>query len=401
MSKIRKRGFILYTAVVIAFLTMLWAVAAVHRVNNQTGVTLHSYRKSEAYYLAKQAASRSLAFMNADPTWLDTHNSRANADSTTTGTEAWVEKSGTNLTLIVEAKVAGQKRELKIPILDENSDSSKIFSLSPSANAGPDVISWATTKDGDWKGLPPIPGALTIKAMATSKSGDVFACTNGPSGGMLWRYRTGQGWMQMPDLPGKVELTQISCSGDSRIVGKASDNSILKLPLGTTSGTSMKWESVAAPANNTIQVVEADPSGADKTFITSTEGSDPKIWLLEGSTWRTQTPPSGVNNLDGGLTVDSDGKVYVASNGQPATIYVRDSNSAGDNSNDWKPIDSSMGPPGSVPAIEWMGASAQNPSGFIENVVTIKADPGDNSLWVQWNNPGGSSAHNMIQVPTQ
>lgn len=401
MNSRKERGFILHTAVVIAVLTMLWAVAAVYRVNNQTGASLHSYQKSEAYYLAKQAASRSLAFMNADASWLDLHNSQASADITTEGAKAWAEKSGTVITLMVEAKVGNQRRQLKVPILDDSSDSSKIFSLSPSANGGPDVISWATTLDGDWKGLPPVPGAKDIISTATSKSGDVFACTSGPNGGMLWRYRTGQGWMQMPDLPANVELSQLSCNGDSRLVGKGSDNTIMKLPLATDSDTAMMWKSVPAPSNNSLQVVEADPSGADRTFVTSTEGSDAKIWLLDGSTWKAQTKPAGVSNLDGGLTVDSEGKVYVAANGQPATIYVRDSDSAGLSPSDWKPINSAMGPPGSVPAIEWLGASAQNPSGFIQNIVNIESDPADGSLWVQWDNPGGSTAHNMVQVPTQ
>lgn len=403
MNRRNKRGVILYTAVVIAFLTMLWAIAAVHRVQYQTGATLHSYQKSEAYYLAKQAASRSLALLNGTTNWLQNHNDKDSPDSLTTpGAEAWVEQDGSRLTLFVVAKVAGQKRELKVPILDDSSDSSKVFSLSPSSNGGPDVVSWATTEDGDWKGLPPIPGATGISSMATAKNGDVFACTGDSTGSLLWRYRTGQGWMRMPDLPSNSGLSQLTIIGDSKLVGKSSNNRILKLPLGESPGTPMLWESIPAPGSNTIQAIEADPRGADKTFVTTTEGTNPRVWILNGSSWNSQVPPSGVSNLDGGITVDMDGKLYVASNGQPARMFVRDSGAAGTSANEWRPIDTGVGGvPGSVPAIEWLGASAQAPSGFIENIVRIEADPGDNSVWVQWDDQGGANAHNVVKIPAQ
>jgi hypothetical protein len=395
MNRQANRGFVLYTSLVIAFLTMLWAVAAVYRINHQTGATLHSYQKSEVYYLAKQAASRSLAMMNSVPGWINIHTSPDSADTTTPGTKAWVEASGTELVLMVEATVERKKRTLKIPIIDNSDPSTKLFSLSPSTN-GPDVISWATTAEGDWQGLPPIPGAEIILSTAVTKDGDVFAATGDQSTSILWRYRTGQGWIQMPDLPSGVQLTELSCSGNSHLVGKGSDNTLKVLPLGDSAGVSMTWDSVSAPGGSTLEFVEADPNGSNKTLVTTTTSADPKMYVYNGGGWVPHAIPTGVDNLDGGLTVDGDGNAYVATNstipGVPAVIYKRESTSAGISSTDWEAL-----PP--VPAIEWVGGTATNPNGFVETIVRIEDDPKDGSLWVQWDNPGGQDQHNLVNFP--
>lgn len=399
MNKPRRSqgGFVLYLAVIISLLTMLWAVAAVSRVQHQTGATLHSYRRSEVYFLAKQAASRALALMNANPDWLRVHRSRDNGDTTTPGTTAWIEDNGSRLTLVVDAELAGKAHTLKVPILRQDDPSTKLFSLSPSLN-GPDVISWATTLAGDWQGLPPLPGSSTLRSVSVTDSGDVYALAEGPDSNLLWRYRTGQGWLQMPDLPENVRLDDISCGGDTQLVGKGSDNTLMVLPLGDTPGVAMAWESVPAPAGVTLDLVKAHPKGTPETFVTGTQPSGPSLWLYDGERWDRQALPRDVSNLSGGMTMDRDGNLYVATNPtpatRPATIYQRPPRSSGSSPDEW----TALAP---VPAIEWVGDTPRAPKGNITRIESIEADPKDGSLWVQWNDPLGTNKHNLVQFPTR
>jgi hypothetical protein len=395
MNRISQKGFILYTAIVIAFLTMMWAVAAIYRVNHQTGATVHSHRKSEVYYLAKQAASRALFKINSVPDWVTSHSSSASADTSTPGTKAWIEDDGSQKVLFAEAKVASETRTLKVPIRDISEPSTKLFSLSPSEN-GPDLISWATTLAGDWKGLPPIPGASVILSTAVTSDGDVYAAVGDQPTGVLWRYRTGQGWTQMPDLPTGVQVTELSCSGNARLVGKGSDNTLLRLPLGSSAGVTMSWEAVPAPGGANLQHVEIDPKGADKTVATASASGSPQVHVYDGNNWIQHAVPTGTTNLDGGLTIDANGNIYVAENsnssGTAATIYKLDSTASGLSPSDWEAL-----PP--VPAIEWVGSTALNPTGTIEQIARIEADPKDGSLWVQWDDPNGTNKHNMVNFP--
>ena len=208
MKQHRRRGMILFTSLVIASIMMIWAVAATYQANFQSSATRYSYRKSELYYLAKRATSRALNQLNIDPNWLPTHTSLASADTSTPGTKCWADAStpGT-LVLRCQANIGSTSESMSVPILKQSDTDIHIYSITPAVGGGPDLIAWTTKNKADWESLPPIPEIQTISTTAQTPNGDVYAIGKLASGTGLYRYREGQGWVQLPDAPSGVSLT--------------------------------------------------------------------------------------------------------------------------------------------------------------------------------------------------
>lgn len=409
MSRVRhrQRGIVLFISLIIALLMMVWAVAATHRANFQSNATLFSYRKSEAYYLAKTALSRGLNSLNTNPGWLATHSGRSNADTSTPDTAVWAEVSGAQVVLRCEATVETQTTMLSVPVKKLEASDTHIYSIAPSLNGGPDLIAWTTELHDRWETLPPIPGPPRIISCASTPNTDVYALAQASDGKTtLWRYRSGQGWMQMPDTPSGVTLSAVSAGGDKRVVCQGtSNNSLMILPL----DSSLVWDTVPAPTGTSLSDVAADPTGRDYVHVTGITGATESIYVydLGADSWRqlpqpppvsydpvdgTSLPPSGpVPNLSGGLAVDSGGRVFVASNppGEASVVYRFDTTSPGSTSGSWTAL-----PP--VPAFQWQGGSLSNPTGFATNLSHLQADDAG-SLWVQWSDPA-SNAYSTIQL---
>src|SRR5688500_6080638 len=134
----KRRGAIILMALGVAFIMLLWAVAATYRTNFQTGAVLFSYRKSEAYYLAKPAVSRSLFILNKKPSWATAHSTRATADKTTEGTLCWLDKTTPTAPIMrCEAKVGKQVERLNVPLVNLKESSLHLWCVVPSLSGGP------------------------------------------------------------------------------------------------------------------------------------------------------------------------------------------------------------------------------------------------------------------------
>ncbi len=395
MVRRRRTGMVLFIALVVAMIMMLWAIAATARANFQSGAVKFSYRKSECYYLAKTAINRSLAQVNTNPAWLTAHNGRSNADATTTpGAECWAEVTNGQMMLRSEARIGAQSAHLDVPLLRLDESDTQVLSITPALSGGPDLIAWTSKSTSGWHPLPPIPGQNKIIATAGAPNLDVFALTQGPTNNILWRYRTGQGWRQMPDTPAGVSLTSLSVGGDIRLVGRGSDNTLMVLPL----GTSLNWTQVPAPTGTTLTNVAAHPSGEDFAYVTAFDGSLEGVQICDLTTSRwsalpTPTPAhydpitgaalagGGPLNFTGGLAVDQSGDVFVASNqtGEASVIYKFDVAASGSTTGSWSAL-----PP--VPALSYQD---QNPPTFSTDLRNLSADD-DGYLWVQRNDPNSS-----------
>ncbi len=392
-------GAILISALAIAGVLLLWAVAATYRANFQSNAALFSYQKSEVYYLAKRAASRAIYLMNNQPDWIASHTGRGNADTTTPDTLCWVEEISTDQFIMrCEAKVGNHTTQLTIPMLTQDDETTQLFSVAPSQNGGPDVIGRSSTSAGDWSGLPPIPGHDRILSIAPTPNGDCYAIGGTGTQTTLWRYRPGRGWMQMPDVPGGVELSGLSAGGDDRLVCLGSDNSLLILTLGSSASTEMQWTAVPAPSGATLTSLTADRSGAPTTYAAAESSGAARLYLHdETNGWATlYDPPSYAYdpmtggplptgsttppNYDGGITADDQGHLFVATNppGSASVIQQFTPDSPGATTGTWNLL-----PP--VRAMEWTGpASTSNPSGYITNMSNLEMDP-QGQLWAQWN----------------
>lgn len=397
MVRRRRTGMILFIALVVAMIMMLWAIAATARANFQSGAVKFSYRKSECHYLVKTAINRSLALVNANPAWLAAHRGRSNADTTTTpGAECWAEVTNGQTMLRGEARIGAQSAHLDVPLLELDDSDTQVLSITPSLSGGPDLIAWTSKTTIGWHPLPPIPGQTKILATAGAPNLDVFALTQGPTNNILWRYRTGQGWRQMPDTPAGVSLTSLSVGGDIRLIGRGSDNSLMVLPL----GTSLNWTQVPAPAGTTLTNVTAHPTGEDRAYVTAFDGTSEGVRICDLNTrlWSTLPAPvaehydpvtgastgSGgpLTSFTGGLAVDNAGDVFVAANqpGEASVIYKFDAVSSGSTTGSWSAL-----PP--VPALTFQN---QNPQNYCTDLRNLTADD-DGYLWVQRNDPSSSS----------
>lgn len=418
MKRRRSRGIILFTALVIAAIMMLWAVAATFQTNFQTSATRHSYRKSELYYLAKRATSRALNQLNLDPNWLATHTSLATADDSTPGTLCWVEpgsKAGT-LMLRTKATIGNASDFLNVPILKESDTDIHIYSIAPAVNGGPDLIAWTTKTKADWESLPPIPGVTKILSTTQTPGGDIYAVGELGTGTGLWRYRKGQGWVQLPDPPSGVQLQSLSAGGNERLVCRGSDNSMMILPLGTDQSQPMQWKSVDPPTGLTLTNVAAHPGGNGEAYATGTGASGQVVYHYDvaSDSWNqypvpvasTFDPATGaptgtggpITDFSGGLVAGKDGSVYAASNsaGSASVVYAFKPDAPGSQTGTWSAV-----PP--LPALEWQGDTVTSPAGYATQVEHLQVDD-QGGLWAQSNAASGATQSFSIirfQPPTQ
>ena len=406
MRSSRKRGIVLITAVVISFVLLLWAVAALYRASFQTSSVMFSHRKSESYFLAKRAINRSIYFLNNDAAWSGQHNSRSNADDYTDGALCWVETVDGQLVLQCEAAVGAQTTELSVPLASNSRTDTHIYSISPSLGGGPDVISWTTENTENWKSLPPIPGADEIVSVVGTDLGDVFAISQTGSTTLLWRYREGRGWVQMPDLPGGVSISELSVARSARLIVLGSDNSILTLPI----DSSLSWEQISAPGGATLRHVTLPVTSPERAYSVSDTASGPAIHQYEfgAGNWTQLSVPTAahfdpssgaltsqsgpVPNFEGGIAVDEEGHVFVASNpsGEPSVIYEFRADAPGSTTGTWRVL-----PP--VPAFQWSAdESTIGANQFSSQLKDLSVDD-EGLLWVQWQDPG-SENFSTIQI---
>lgn len=402
----RRRGMILFTALTIAMIMMAWAVAAVQRANQVSSATRYSYRKSEAYYLAKMATSRALNQLNINPNWASTHTQLASADESTPNTKCWIEatSSPNSQVLRCQATVNKQVEYLNVPLLKQDPATSNMFSLTPPLGKGPDLVAWCTTDEGNWAALPPIPGVQRILSTTASPNGDVFSIGENAVGTRVFRYRTGQGWVQMPDPPTGLTLSSISAGGNNQLVCKGSDNSLLILPIGGTGEVSMQWDAVSPPSGTTLAQVAAHPLGRPLTYASATNSGgqpvvyqyngDSKNWAqypspapvaLDAATGAPLPTPAQVSNLSGGITADKNGVVYAVSNtpNEASVVYAFKPDAPGASTGNWTAL-----PP--VPALEWQGTSIGVGSGFATNLSHVRSDD-QGQLWAQQTDLNGRS----------
>ncbi len=406
-----RRGSALFISISISLILMIWAVAATVQVNQQTKFNLLSSNKTQAHYLAKTGVSRSLFLLNdanfVDPEtkqkWAVAHTSRETADrKTTTGVACWLESSGSTQIVRSEASYEGHTQLLSVPIAHQGPSPVKLYSIASPDNSGQTAILWTSSGTLGWEALAPIPGYPTVKSVAPTESGDVYSLATNGSQTALWRYRLGQGWVQMPDLPSEVSASQLTACKDAQLVCKGSDKEVYILSLGTEKGVPMEWKSISAPSGMSLDKVSAHVGDSRFLFATMTSSSGAtevsrctlldKTWSKFGSIGL----PSGYE-ASGGLTSDDKGTVYLAHNPkdlsgqpQPSQIYGCKTNSQTAPPTTWVKLSG-------VPAIEFIGGSPVNPTGkFTTNVSDVTAD-NQGRLWLKRDVPGTGN-HTVITM---
>ncbi|MCA9779515.1 MAG: hypothetical protein KC800_22460 [Candidatus Eremiobacteraeota bacterium] len=406
MKRNQKRGIVLMTAVVIAFVLLLWAVAALYRASFQTSSVMFSHRKSESYYLAKRAISRSIYFLNNDAAWVAEHTDRDSADTYTEGALCWVETVNDQMVLQCEAAVGSQTTALSVPLASNSRTDTHIYSISPSLGGGPDVISWTTENTENWKSLPPIPNSDEILSVVGTDLGDVFAIAKSGSTTILWRYREGRGWVQMPDLPTGVSISELSVGRSERLVAIGSDNTVLMLPI----SNSLNWDQISPPTGATLQHLTLPVTSSERAYSVSETGSGPAIhqYDFNAGNWTQLSVPTAAHfdpssgalvsqsgtapNFEGGIAVDDEGHVFVASNptGEPSVIYEFQAVAPGSTAGTWRTL-----PP--VPAFQWSADNSTiGANQFSSQLQDLSVDD-EGLLWVQWQDPG-SDRFSTIQI---
>ena len=414
MKPSRRRGVILFTALVIAAIMMIWAVAATYQANFQTSATRHSYRKSELYYLAKRATSRALNLLNVDPQWLAAHHSPETADVSTPGTRCWAESAtgpSAKIVLRCRATIGGTEESMSVPILKDSDSDTHVYSITPAVGGGPDLIAWSSKNKAAWESLPPIPGVQKILSTAPSPNGDVFAIGQLSPGTGLWRYRKGQGWLQMPDPPANVSLSSLSTGGNEQLVCKGSNNKLMLLPLSNSQSEVMEWKSVSPPNGIVLGNVAANPSGSAVAYATGAGPSGQVVCQYDktNDSWTSYPAPvaktfnnltgaasgggGAVSDFSGGLVASGTGKLFAASNpGTSASVvYAFKPDAPGATTGTWDAV-----PP--LPALEWQGTDVTNPSGYATKVEHLQLDE-KGGLWAQSTSPDGKK-FSIIRFPT-
>lgn len=410
-GRAHRRGSVLFISISISLILMIWAVAATVQVNRQTNFNLLSANKTQAYYLAKQGASRSLYLLNnanfEDPQtrqkWAQAHPSRDKADrATTPGVACWIETTATTQIVRSEATWEGYTHLLSVPIAHQGPSPVKLYSIAPTAVTGQTAIVWTSSATPNWEALPPIPGFPGANSVAATDSGDVYALATGGSITALWRYRLGQGWIQMPDLPNGAAATQLTACQDSQLVCKGSDKEIEVLSLGTDKNVPMEWKSIPVPGDRTLDKVAAHSGDSRYLFATLTSSSgaaEVQMCDTKDNSWSKFSSPSLPANLiaSGGLTADQKGTVYVGHNpkdasgqSQPSEIYGCKRSSANDTSATWTKLPA-------IPAIEWTAGQARNPTGrSATDISDLKVD-NQGTLWLKRDVPGTGN-HTVITL---
>ncbi|MFN8612729.1 MAG: hypothetical protein U0931_34650 [Vulcanimicrobiota bacterium] len=402
----RRRGSLLFTALAIAAVMMLWAVAAVQQVNFQTRATRHAYRKSELYYLCKQAASRAMDRINRDPSWLATFTSSASADTSTPDTRCWAEPivgKPQSYNLRCQAQIGDSQDTLTVPLVADSDSSTQVYSLTPSAN-GADLVAWTSrTKDG-WGSLPPIPGISKIESVVGTSDGDIYSIGKSESGTSLWRYRRGRGWVRLPDAPGGVQLRSLAANSDQQLICLGSDNSLLIFPLKVNA---MQWDAVSAPSGVNLKEVACSQGSTTRTYVSAQTSGGPKLMAYDqtDSTWVNYPTPPAVRideatgqasplgqpaaDLSGGIAVAASGKIFAASNpgDSPSVIYAFQPDSAGSTTGNWTAL-----PP--VLGFTWSGVQAQSTSDYATNLQHLRVDD-QGGLWAQLTSPDGRAFGNI------
>lgn len=377
------RGTIILLALAVTFILMMWAVAAVYRANFVSGAVLFSYRKSEASYLAKRALSRSLYLLNKSSAWATAHNSKATADNSTPGTLCWLEpgSSATTRNLRCEAIVEGHVEMRTVPIQRQTPSSLHIFTVAPSLAGGPDMLAWCSQTAPGWESLPAIPGAEKVLSVAATPKGDICCIVENPDGEtVLWRYRLGRGWQQMPDAPEGVKLSHLTAGGGDSLVCLGSNNAAMVLKTDP-----MGWTEVPAPSGKTLTNLAAHPTDSQYGYATVATGtgtagvSQVNLSTGQWADFPAPGPPSGLD-LSGGVTADKSGNVYVGENpaAGPAIVHAYRPPAPGDVTGTWTSLPT-------IPALEWQGGVATS-TGEASGIKNLKAD-NEGKLWVQWESP--------------
>jgi hypothetical protein len=406
-----RQGSVLFISISICLILMIWAVAATVQVNRQTNFNLLSANKTQAYYLAKQGASRSLYLLNnanfVDPDsqqkWAQTHQSRETADrKTTPGVACWLETTASTQIIRSEATWEGFTHVLSVPIAHQGPSPVKLYSIAPTAATGQTAIVWTSSANSNWDALPPIPGFSTVNSVAATESGDVYALATSGTTTALWRYRQGQGWIQMPDLPNGAAATQLTACMDSQLVCKGSDKEVHVLSLGTEKDVPMEWKSISVPSNRSLDKVAAHSGDSRYLFATLTNdngATEIQLCDTKDKSWSKFTSPSLPSNLiaSGGLTADQKGTVYVGHNpknasgqSQPSEIYGCKRSSPTDTSSTWAKLPA-------IPAIEWtLGQARNRTGGLATDISDLKAD-NQGTLWLKRDIPGTGN-HTVITM---
>ena len=400
----KRRGSVLLAALSIVGILCMWAVAAVHRVNTQTGAIRHGYRKSELYYLCKQASGRALEQMNRDPHWIGRHSSQAEADRSTPGTLCWAEAMPDRpdrLLLRCQAQVGQSRDEMSVPVLTDADSSSRIYSVAR-GRAGGDFVAWTSQQKDGWESLPPLPGAASIESVAATPDGDIYVIAGG-QGQALWRYRRGRGWVRCPDAPGKVQISRLAACGNDRLLCLGSDNSLLIFPLREDA---MHWQAVEAPPGMKLTGLASSPNPLPFQCATALSEGGPVLLRYTGeSGWeRYPTPDQVVYNrqsglsshpgqsvadFSGGVALDPDGRLLLASNtpSSAAVIYAFNPESPGSIRGNWKPL-----PP--LREVAWQAGDARTAAGYASRIDHLRTDE-RGGLWAQLSNLSGTQFSNI------
>lgn len=395
--KIKKsQGIVLVTALVVAFIMALWVTAALYRNSFMTSGVLYSHRKSESYFLAKRAVSRSLHFLNSDGGWATRHNSKASADDLTEGALCWVESSASGMLLKCDATVGSQATSLVVPIKTLDSGDTHLYSITPSVGAGPDVIAWKTAESAVWDTLPPIPGTASILSTTGTGNGEVYSVATAPTGEtFLWRYRSGRGWIKMPELPAGVTISSVKVGNSTRLVAMDNQNSLQTLNLNST----LQWEEIPAPDGVILTDATLPVTESEHIYVAglSTSGASIHHYDVDLGSWVELPAPEAahisqangeildqsgpVPNFEGGVAVDPEGNVYAASNppGEPSVIYKYATDGVGSDNGEWRVL-----PP--VPNYRWDDSGSIAVDAFAENLLDLNADD-EGNLWMQWQSP--------------
>lgn len=397
-----QRGVLFITSIVIALIMMLWVVAALLRARQQTATILQSHHKIQANALAKTAMSYALFYINVDAGWLQ--NIKGADPDTPGGPSPWKgiegasvwasQSSDGKLTLISKGVVNGQASKITVPLLELEEKDTTALTVMKSTD-GHYMISSNQISASGWEALPPIPHLPKILSATGTDSGDIYAVTDKPEGvNLLWRYRPGRGWIELVDPP-EDGMEDLAIWNSKRLV-TFNDDSLMVMPL----DSSMEWRRVKAPAGQLIDRVATAISGSSSVYALTKDTAgksslfkydlpdDPKQ-ELKASDWRSGSAlPAGVDSVDGGLGVSSDGKLYIAVNSSDSPSRVFRQSAGGE----WQEL-----PP--VPFFQWSGGVNQTLSldpPPVQKIDGLKVDDGNN-LWVNAKDPH-SQAYINIRV---